>query len=70
MAHSAAAADELELSTSNLYLAIIWRSPLISQSRDLSAIAPRHLSEPRTADPNLAPLHLCGSLRSTWDFSG
>ncbi|WP_448602143.1 hypothetical protein, partial [Thermoleptolyngbya sp.] len=46
------------------------RSPFISQHRHLSAIAPRHLSEPRTVDPNLALLNLCGSLRSTWDFSG
>jgi len=45
------------------------RSPLISPYRHLSAIAPRHLSEPRTVDPNLALLNFCCSLRSTWDFS-
>ncbi|MFQ3617015.1 MAG: hypothetical protein SNJ57_07825 [Cyanobacteriota bacterium] len=35
-----------------------WRSPLISQRQSLWAIAPRHPSEPPTADPSLSLLNV------------
>ncbi|WP_156435119.1 hypothetical protein [Leptolyngbya sp. O-77] len=46
----------------------LGRSPFISQHPHLSAIAPRYLSEPQTADPNLSPLNVGILPESCWDW--
>ncbi|MBF2085306.1 hypothetical protein [Thermoleptolyngbya sp. C42_A2020_037] len=55
-------------SPSSLSTRTSGRSPFISQHPYLSAIAPRHLSEPRTADPNLPRLKVCILPKHCWDF--
>ncbi|WP_156435100.1 hypothetical protein [Leptolyngbya sp. O-77] len=46
------------------------RSPFISQHPRLSAIAPRYLSEPQTADPSLSPLNVGILPERCWECSG